>query len=293
MPRLNNPSLTSAIAGAGGQGDCSTPCELHRGIAHGAVSLIGGPKTADRTTTAQSRSPPTLCATRRSLASVGEERHPTLGRANGSAVARPYWWQFATRCRCGYVFDRAVAVHPHGRSVAQPGSASVWGTGGRGFKSRRSDQRNQGLNSSQKTFRFRPDTNRLPLGRFQKLRQMHAAHIMPLAGPRKRRREVPAKPKPAMPTVIVKACKPGRRVRPELPEDPEDTASVKAFFAAWVVGAHLGDGAKVFISRLPQPPRYHTDAACDLPRHHTTLSSAPRLPSGALFVLSCFVLCAL
>jgi hypothetical protein len=27
-----------------------------------------------------------------------------------------------------------------GRSVAQPGSASVWGTGGRGFKSRRSDQ---------------------------------------------------------------------------------------------------------------------------------------------------------
>ena len=26
------------------------------------------------------------------------------------------------------------------RSVAQPGSASVWGTGGRGFKSRRSDQ---------------------------------------------------------------------------------------------------------------------------------------------------------
>ena len=28
----------------------------------------------------------------------------------------------------------------HGRSVAQPGSASVWGTGGRGFESRRSDQ---------------------------------------------------------------------------------------------------------------------------------------------------------
>ena len=26
------------------------------------------------------------------------------------------------------------------RSVAQPGSAPVWGTGGRGFKSRRSDQ---------------------------------------------------------------------------------------------------------------------------------------------------------
>ncbi len=26
------------------------------------------------------------------------------------------------------------------RSVAQPGSASVWGTGGRGFESRRSDQ---------------------------------------------------------------------------------------------------------------------------------------------------------
>jgi hypothetical protein len=34
-------------------------------------------------------------------------------------------------------------MHPHGRSVAQPGSASVWGTGGRGFKSRRSDQENQ------------------------------------------------------------------------------------------------------------------------------------------------------
>jgi hypothetical protein len=28
----------------------------------------------------------------------------------------------------------------HGRSVAQPGSALVWGTRGRGFKSRRSDQ---------------------------------------------------------------------------------------------------------------------------------------------------------
>ncbi len=31
-------------------------------------------------------------------------------------------------------------MRPLGRSVAQPGSASVWGTGGRGFESRRSDQ---------------------------------------------------------------------------------------------------------------------------------------------------------
>ena len=36
--------------------------------------------------------------------------------------------------------DHKQNQSPHGRSVAQPGSASVWGTGGRGFKSRRSDQ---------------------------------------------------------------------------------------------------------------------------------------------------------
>ena len=40
----------------------------------------------------------------------------------------------------GMVAISRFEVHHHGRSVAQPGSASVWGAGGRGFKSRRSDQ---------------------------------------------------------------------------------------------------------------------------------------------------------
>ena len=34
----------------------------------------------------------------------------------------------------------AVCLHPFNRSVAQPGSASHWGCGGRRFKSSRSDQ---------------------------------------------------------------------------------------------------------------------------------------------------------
>ncbi len=44
------------------------------------------------------------------------------------------------RCGCG-----AALLHRPRRSVAQPGSASVWGTGGRGFESRRSDHNFNGL----------------------------------------------------------------------------------------------------------------------------------------------------
>lgn len=40
-------------------------------------------------------------------------------------------------CSLTMEYDNAFA----GRAVAQPGSAPVWGTGGRGFKSRRPDQR--------------------------------------------------------------------------------------------------------------------------------------------------------
>ena len=69
-------------------------------------------------------------------------------RCRGRAAARG-----ADRARCGaggvaraaatepaLRLDRPAARPVHGRSVAQPGSASVWGTGGRGFESRRSDQ---------------------------------------------------------------------------------------------------------------------------------------------------------
>ncbi len=52
------------------------------------------------------------------------------------------WKRCAPCCperRCGGG-PPLVNRRPHGRSVAQSGSASVWGTGGRGFKSRRSDQ---------------------------------------------------------------------------------------------------------------------------------------------------------
>ena len=43
---------------------------------------------------------------------------------------------------------RLVDQPSQGRSVAQPGSASVWGTGGRGFESRRSDQSHRGRPSA-------------------------------------------------------------------------------------------------------------------------------------------------
>ena len=59
-------------------------------------------------------------------------------------VARParrccalHWMSWS---RCGRCSIRAAAAKTQaGRSVAQPGSASVWGTEGRGFESRRSD----------------------------------------------------------------------------------------------------------------------------------------------------------
>ena len=65
--------------------------------------------------------------------------------------------------RCGQS-AALVNQRSRGRSVAQPGSASVWGTGGRGFKSRRSDQsapRYKTINSVARSLQpFIPDSGK-------------------------------------------------------------------------------------------------------------------------------------
>ena len=80
-----------------------------------------------------------------SLPATGRAR-PVLGRATTYARRRCGIRAIAAvrAERCGQP-AALVNQRSRGRSVAQPGSASVWGTGGRGFKSRRSDQRFQEL----------------------------------------------------------------------------------------------------------------------------------------------------
>jgi hypothetical protein len=48
------------------------------------------------------------------------------------------------------------------------------------------------------------------------------------------KRKRPTKPPPEIPTPIVHAPKPGKRRRPELPDDPEADARVAAFFARMI-----------------------------------------------------------
>ena len=56
-------------------------------------------------------------------------------RSRGCVVFWLTRWQSSRRCA-----SASPELSAMRRSVAQPGSASVWGTGGRGFESRRSDQ---------------------------------------------------------------------------------------------------------------------------------------------------------